>query len=70
MKTVLGRCGNEQGHWVGDGFSIRSLFSYGNLGEHVSPFLLLDYAGPHSFEPTHSRRGVGEHPHRTTPLLC
>jgi quercetin 2,3-dioxygenase len=64
MKKVLGRYGNEQGHWVGDGFPVRSLFSYGDLGGHVSPFLLLDYAGPHRFEPTHSRRGVGQHPHR------
>jgi quercetin 2,3-dioxygenase len=64
MKKVLGRYGNEQGHWVGDGFPVRSLFSYGDLGEQVSPFLLLDYAGPHSFEPSRSRRGVGQHPHR------
>jgi quercetin 2,3-dioxygenase len=64
MKNVLGRYGNGQGHWVGDGFPVRSLFSYGNLGENISPFLLLDYAGPHTFEPTNSRRGVGQHPHR------
>jgi redox-sensitive bicupin YhaK (pirin superfamily) len=64
MKQVVGRHGNEQGHWVGDGFPVRSLFSYQDLGERVSPFLLLDYAGPHRFEPTHSRRGVGQHPHR------
>ena len=64
MKKVLGRYGNEQGHWVGDGFPVRSLFSYGDLGAHFSPFLLLDYAGPHRFEPTNSRRGVGQHPHR------
>jgi redox-sensitive bicupin YhaK (pirin superfamily) len=64
MKKVLGRYGNEQEHWVGDGFPVRSLFSYGDLGEQVSPFLLLDYAGPHSFEPSRSRRGVGQHPHR------
>ena len=41
-KTVLGRFGNNQGHWVGDGFPVRTLFSYHSLGEHVSPFLLLD----------------------------
>jgi redox-sensitive bicupin YhaK (pirin superfamily) len=64
MKKVLGHYGNGQGHWVGDGFPVRSLFSYRDLGERVSPFLLLDYAGPHSFEPTHTRRGVGQHPHR------
>jgi len=30
----------------------------------MSPFLLLDHAGPTHFEPTTQRRGVGEHPHR------
>lgn len=64
MKTILGRHGNNQGHWVGDGFPVRSLFSYNGLGQAISPFLLLDYAGPHLFEPTSARRGVGEHPHR------
>ncbi|UNU41790.1 pirin family protein [Sphingopyxis sp. YF1] len=63
-KTILGRYGNDRGHWVGDGFPVRSLFSYNSLGAHISPFLLLDYAGPHYFEPTTDRRGVGEHPHR------
>lgn len=63
-KTVLGRYGNRRGHWVGDGFPVRSLFSYDELGQHISPFLLLDYAGPHYFEPTTARRGVGQHPHR------
>jgi len=64
MKKVLGRYGNDRGHWVGDGFPVRSLFSYDNVGKHISPFLLLDYAGPHNFEPTTERRGVGQHPHR------
>ena len=63
-KKVLGRYGNSRGHWVGDGFPVRSLFSYNTLGAHISPFLLLDYAGPHYFEPTKARRGVGQHPHR------
>lgn len=64
MKTVLGTHGNPNTHWVGDGFPVRSVFSYNSLGGEVSPFLLLDYAGPYHFEPTHSRRGVGKHPHR------
>jgi hypothetical protein len=64
MKRFLGRYGNDRGHWVGDGFPVRSLFSYNELGKHVSPFLLLDYAGPHIFDPTDQRRGVGQHPHR------
>ncbi len=63
-KKILGLYGNNRGHWVGDGFPVRSLFSYDTMGAHVSPFLLLDYAGPHYFEPTKARRGVGQHPHR------
>jgi redox-sensitive bicupin YhaK (pirin superfamily) len=51
-------------HWVGDGFPVRTLFAYPNLGPVVSPFLLFDYAGPMDFTPTTARRGVGEHPHR------
>src|SRR6185369_5225280 len=51
-------------HWVGDGFPARTLFSYDRLGKVVSPFLLLDYAGPAEFPPAEKQRGVGEHPHR------
>ncbi len=54
---------NVPQHWVGDGFPVRSLFSY-NEGNQFDPFLLLDYAGPHKFEPSEAKRGVGEHPHR------
>jgi hypothetical protein len=64
MKTILGRYGNPNRHWVGDGFPVRSLFSYNTLGQDVSPFLLLDFAGPHHFEPSARPRGVGSHPHR------
>lgn len=64
MKTILGRYSNPNRHWVGDGFPVRSLFSYNTLGAHISPFLLLDFAGPHYFEPGTTPRGVGEHPHR------
>ncbi len=64
MKKVLGTYSNPNQHWVGDGFPVRSLFSYNSLGGAVSPFLLLDYAGPHNFTPTTARRGVGQHPHR------
>ena len=64
MKTILGTYSNPNQHWVGDGFPVRSLFSYNSLGGQVSPFLLLDYAGPYNFAPTTDRRGVGQHPHR------
>ena len=51
-------------HWVGDGFPVRSIFGYNDLGQELSPFLLLDYAAPYEFEPGTAKRGVGEHPHR------
>jgi hypothetical protein len=64
MKKVLGTFSAPRQHWVGDGFPVRSLFTYDSHGEHLSPFLLLDYAGPARFEPASRPRGVGEHPHR------
>jgi hypothetical protein len=45
-------------------FPVRSIFSYNDLGKEISPFLLLDYAGPENFPPSEQRRGVGAHPHR------
>lgn len=51
-------------HWVGDGFPVQSIFSYRDIHEEMSPFLLMDYAAKTSFEPTKLRRGVGKHPHR------
>jgi hypothetical protein len=53
----------SKGHWVGDGFPVRTLFSYGD-GPTISPFLLLDYAAPQHFTPAATPRGVGPHPHR------
>jgi len=44
-KALQGVYPSPKGHWVGDGFPVRSLFSYDGLGQHLSPFLLLDYAG-------------------------
>lgn len=63
MKTILQIVRNVPAHWVGDGFPVRSLFSYHDSSD-FDPFLLLDYAGPHTFAPAEARRGVGEHPHR------
>ncbi|HYE87725.1 MAG TPA: pirin family protein [Vicinamibacterales bacterium] len=64
MKKILGTYSAPRPHWVGDGFPVRSLFSYDGLGRELSPFLLLDYAGPAEFAPGKQRRGVGAHPHR------
>lgn len=64
MKKIIGVYNAPAQHWVGNGFPVRSLFSYDNHGQALSPFLLLDRAGPNDFSPTSSARGVGQHPHR------
>jgi redox-sensitive bicupin YhaK (pirin superfamily) len=65
MKKVIAIQNAPQGHWVGDGFPVRSLFSYNSSQtSRISPFLLLDYAGPAMFDSADKPRGVGEHPHR------
>ena len=65
MKKILTTYGPPRGHWVGDGFPVRSFFSYDRMGaSNISPFLLLDYAGPSEFPPAQRPRGVGQHPHR------
>ena len=64
MKNILGVHSTPKSHWVGDGFPVRSLFTYQSHGKQASPFLMLDYAGPAEFTPTEQRRGVGQHPHR------
>ena len=32
MKNILGIYTAPRGHWVGDGFPVRTLFSYDNMG--------------------------------------
>jgi redox-sensitive bicupin YhaK (pirin superfamily) len=64
MKEVLGVYQAARPHWVGDGFPVRNIFSYNTFGQHISPFLLLDYAAPYQFTPGKIPRGVGQHPHR------
>ena len=53
-----------EAHWVGDGFPVRSMMSYNTQGAEISPFLLLDHAGPAEFPPATRPRGVEMHPHR------
>lgn len=64
QKRVLGLYRDGSRHVVGDGFHVRNLFPSNPIGEDLSPFLLLDYAGPTRYSPTDTPRGVGEHPHR------
>ena len=49
-KRVLGIEQAPPRHWVGDGFPVRSMFSYDSAPS-LSPFLLLDYAAPAEFLP-------------------
>jgi len=51
-------------HVVGDGFHVRNLFPSNDLDRELSPFIMLDYAGPTFYPATDTPRGVGEHPHR------
>jgi redox-sensitive bicupin YhaK (pirin superfamily) len=63
MKAIRNVLRNQPPHWVGDGFPVRTLFSYQQAND-FDPFLLLDYGGPYDFAPAEAPRGVGEHPHR------
>jgi redox-sensitive bicupin YhaK (pirin superfamily) len=60
--SIIRRAG--EAHWVGDGFPVRTVFHYEELGAELSPFLLLDHAGPADFPPAGESLGVGWHPHR------
>jgi redox-sensitive bicupin YhaK (pirin superfamily) len=64
MKQIIGLHHAHEQHWVGDGFPVRTLFSYQSMSEELSPFLMLDYASPTPFTPTTTAKGVGPHPHR------
>ncbi|MGS2719765.1 pirin family protein [Paraglaciecola aestuariivivens] len=64
MKDVLAIVQPPEKHWVGNGFWVRSLFSYQQDVQQYSPFLLLDYAETSEFVGDGRKRGVGEHPHR------
>jgi hypothetical protein len=63
QKKVLGVYGAAGSHWVGDGFPVRTVFPSQEVTD-LSPFLMLDYAGPARFKPSDRPRGVEEHPHR------
>lgn len=64
MRQIIETTTAPRGHWVGDGFPVRSLFSHISGQSETTPFLMLDYAGPHDFEPASRPRGVDVHPHK------
>ena len=60
MRQVLGTYSAPRQHWVGDGFPVRSMLSHHAQGQAISPFIMLDYAGPARFEPTSTApSGIG-----------
>lgn len=63
-KSIVATVPPPGSHWVGDGFHVRSLFSYQANTARNSPFLMLDYGAPTEFAPARQPRGVGPHPHR------
>jgi redox-sensitive bicupin YhaK (pirin superfamily) len=63
MKNILTIHKQGEGHWVGDGFPVHTVFHYQERPE-LTPFLLLDHAGPADFAPSTKPLGVGWHPHR------
>lgn len=64
MRNILGIYSAPRQHWVGDGFPVRTMLSHHDQGQHISPFIMLDYAGPTKFDATTARRGVDQHPHK------
>jgi redox-sensitive bicupin YhaK (pirin superfamily) len=64
LRTVERVLTPSSKHWVGDGFFVHGVMSPDGDTTIQSPFLLLDHAARRRFEPTSTRRGVGEHPHR------
>ena len=63
MKNVHSIHRQGEGHWVGDGFPVHTVFHYEERPE-LSPFILLDHGGPVQFDASAKPRGVGWHPHR------
>ena len=64
MKTVAFLHRNDTRFAVGDFSPVLSVFSHYELGNTVSPFLLLDHIGPGKLQPSSRRKGVNAHPHR------
>ncbi|RSE35372.1 pirin family protein [Acinetobacter junii] len=64
MKSLAFIHRNETRFAIGDFYPALSVFSYHELGNTTSPFLLLDHLGPGKLEPKSKKKGVNEHPHR------
>lgn len=63
MKNIVQVNRGISPHWVGDGFPVRTVVApRGNKA--LGPFIMMDYAGPHTFSPSNEVRGVDTHPHK------
>lgn len=63
-KTLAFIHRNDTRFAVGDFSPVLSVFSYHELGNTISPFLLLDHIGPGRLLPSGRQGGVNDHPHR------
>ena len=64
MKSLAFIHRNDTRFAIGDFYPALSVFSYHELGNTTSPFLLLDHLGPGKLEAKSKKKGVNEHPHR------
>ncbi|ENX52979.1 MULTISPECIES: pirin family protein [Acinetobacter] len=64
MKSLAFIHRNDTRFAIGDFYPALSVFSYQELGNTTSPFLLLDHIGPGRLPPKSTKKGVNEHPHR------
>ncbi|WP_312049981.1 pirin family protein [Acinetobacter courvalinii] len=64
MKSLAFIHRNDTRFAIGDFYPALSVFSYQELGNTTSPFLLLDHLGPGRLAPQSPKKGVNEHPHR------
>jgi len=64
MKSLAFIHRNDTRFAIGDFYPALSVFSYQELGNTTSPFLLLDHLGPGRLAPKSNKKGVDQHPHR------
>jgi quercetin 2,3-dioxygenase len=64
LKTLVDVLRDAADHRTGDGFPVRTVFSYDRLAQQISPFLQVDCVGPYHFDTAARPRGVGPKPYR------
>jgi quercetin 2,3-dioxygenase len=53
MKKIIGLRHADEQHWVGDGYPVRTLFSYQSMGEQLSPFFNAGLCDSGHISPKH-----------------